>query len=88
MNNNFFTVALPATFAEFVQAAAQAGGFETADAYVGALVEADQRRKELEHLEAELLKGLDSGPPVEYTPEVALRKRQDLFQRLGIAEKS
>jgi antitoxin ParD1/3/4 len=43
----------------------------------------DQKRKSEARLEALLLEGLNSGPPVEITPEYWERKQQDFMTRLA-----
>jgi hypothetical protein len=48
---------------------AAAAGYESVEAYIASLIEADQTAPISDELEAELLKGLDSGPAEEITPE-------------------
>lgn len=55
------SVALPESLKEFVVAQVHAGGFETVNDYVRALISADQKQKTKAVVEAELLKGLQSG---------------------------
>lgn len=56
-----------------LQAAAEkravAGGYGTVDNYIASLIEADEIAPISDSLEAELLKGLDSGDSVEITSE-------------------
>lgn len=61
-----FTVSLPEALMAYLQAQIDSGVFNTADAYIQALIQQDKARKE--HLERLLLEGLDSG---ETTPMTA-----------------
>ena len=54
---------------EFLEEQIVSGGYEIASDYVQTLIQEDQKRKVQEELEALLLDGLDSGEPVESTPE-------------------
>ena len=51
------------------EARAKAAGFASLDEYIASLIESDQAQPVDEELEAELLKGLDSGPPTDVTPK-------------------
>ncbi len=73
-------VSLPEQLRSFVTKRA-AGRFGSASEYVRELIREDQRRAEQERLEALLMEGLESGEPVEVTPEFWERKRQDLLAR-------
>lgn len=55
------SVALPEGLKEFVVAQVHAGGYETVNDYVSALIVADQKQKAKAVIEAELLKGIQSG---------------------------
>lgn len=55
------------------------GRFGSASEYIRELIRDDQRRAAREKLEALLLKGLDSGEPVEVTPEFWEEKRKQLL---------
>jgi len=48
---------------------AAAAGYASVDDYIASLIEADEMAPISDELEAELLKGLDSGVPVDITPE-------------------
>ena len=61
----------------------RAAGFEDRSAYVEALLKADRRRLAQEKLEAELLRGLDSGPSEEMTDEVWARIDREVERRLN-----
>lgn len=60
-----------------------ASGFSTASEYTRALIREDQKRRAEEKLEALLIEGLNSGEPVETTPEYWERKRVQLVDRHG-----
>ena len=48
---------------------AAAGGYASVDSYIASLIEADELAPITDEMEAELLKGLDSGPSTEVTRE-------------------
>ena len=62
-------ITLPEPMRQFVEAQISSGSYGTASEYVRTLIREDQKRKAKERLEALLLEGLDSGDPVEATPE-------------------
>jgi Arc/MetJ-type ribon-helix-helix transcriptional regulator len=55
-------VNLPASIASFVEEQVANLGFQSAAAYVSDLIEADRRRSARAYYEAEVLKGIQSGP--------------------------
>lgn len=65
---DIMNVDLPESMRQFVEQQVAQGGFNNVSEYMRELVLADQRKKELTALEAEVLKGLDSG---ESTPMTA-----------------
>jgi antitoxin ParD1/3/4 len=54
---------------QFIEDQINSGSYGTASEYMRALIRDDQKRKAQERLEALLLEGLDSGDPIEATPE-------------------
>lgn len=48
---------------------AASGGYESVDDYIATLIEADRMAPISDDTEAELIKGLESGPCTEITPE-------------------
>ncbi|KAJ3060163.1 hypothetical protein HK102_009637 [Quaeritorhiza haematococci] len=78
-------VALPESMKSFVQERVTEGGYSSVSEYVRDLIRADQKRKAEERIDALLLEGLDSGPPVPVTPEYWEAKKQRLAERLGKA---
>jgi antitoxin ParD1/3/4 len=62
------TISIPDSIKELVDQEVASGAFPTAEDYIRALVEADQKRKAQDHFEALILEGLDS-PLSEMTPQ-------------------
>lgn len=58
-----------------------AGGYSTPSEYLRELLRKDQKQRAEEKLEALLLEGLNSGEPIEITPEYWERKRAQLVER-------
>jgi antitoxin ParD1/3/4 len=75
-------ISLPEGLKDFVVAQTSEGGYGNASEYVSALIRADQKQKAKAVIEAELLKGLDSGPAVPMTAEDWQSLRKDLRERL------
>ena len=74
------TISIPDSVKELVDQEVASGAFPSAEDYIRALVEADQKRKGLERLEALLMEGLDS-PSSEMTAQ-----DWDDIRRQGLAE--
>jgi antitoxin ParD1/3/4 len=74
-------ISLPQTLKDFVEGQVDAKGFSTPSEYIRALIREDQKRGAEEKLEALLLEGLNSGEPMEITPEYWERKRAQLIER-------
>lgn len=74
-------ISLPEALREFVDDQVKSGGYGTASEYIRELIRQDQKRAAEEKLEALLLEGLDSGEPIEVTPEYWERKRRELIER-------
>lgn len=66
-------VSLPVSIREFVEQQIASGEYSTVSEYFSELVREDKRRKEV--LEELLLKGLDSGQPIDVTPEYWEKKK-------------
>jgi antitoxin ParD1/3/4 len=62
-------ITLPEPMRQFIEKQVNSGSYGTASEYMRALVREDQKRKAQERLETLLLEGLDSGDPIEATPE-------------------
>ena len=74
-------ISLPSSLKEFVETQVQESGFSTPSEYIRNLVRDDQKRRTEEKLEALLLEGLNSGEPIEITPEYWEKKRTQLIER-------
>jgi len=74
-------ISLPEAMREYVETQVTERTYSSTSEYFRALVREDQKRKAQERLEALLLEGLDSGQPIEVTPDLFERKRQDLRAR-------
>lgn len=70
-------ISLPDPMKQYVEQQVDAGGYSSASEYVRELVRADQKRKDKDQLEELLLKSLNSGEPIDITPEMLddVRKR-------------
>lgn len=55
---------------------AASAGYASVNDYIAALIEADQLAPISDDLEAEILKGLDSGPVVDITPQLLLKLKE------------
>jgi antitoxin ParD1/3/4 len=78
-------IALPETMKHYVQERVNEGGYSSVSEYVRDLIRADQKRKAEERIDALLLEGLESGPPIPVTPEYWEEKKRKLTERLGKA---
>ncbi len=74
-------ISLPSSLKEFVETQVQESGFSTPSEYIRNLVRDDQKRRAEEKLEALLLEGLNSGEPIEITPEYWEKKRTQIIER-------
>ena len=74
-------IALPASMKQFVQDQVQRGGYSSVSEYIRDLIRSDQREKARQALEAEILKGLESGNPTPMTPEDWAEIRAEVRRR-------
>lgn len=74
-------ISLPDPMKDFVDHQVASGHYSSASEYVRKLIREDEKRKAEEKLEALLLEGLNSGDPIEITPEYWEGKRQQLIKR-------
>lgn len=74
-------ISLPRPQREFVEAEAARSGCTTTSEYMRRLIHDAQKRTQQEELERKLIAGLDSGEPIEITPEYWEKKRRDLLKR-------
>lgn len=75
-------ISLPRVQRDFVEAAATRTGCTTTSEYIRRLIHEAQRKEAQEELERQLLAGLDSGDPIEVTPEYLAQMRRQLKQRI------
>jgi len=66
---------------DFVEGQVVDAGFSTPSEYIRSLIRDDQKRVLNGRLEALLLEGLNSGEPIEVTPEFWERKRVEFLER-------
>ena len=78
-------IALPEAMKHFVQERVTEGGYSSVSEYVRDLIRADQKRRVEERIDALLLQGIDSGPPISVTPEYWEEKKRKLTEQLGEA---
>jgi antitoxin ParD1/3/4 len=76
-------VSLPRSQREFVEAEAARTGCTTTSEYVRRLIHMARTRAHQEELERKLIDGLESGSPIEVSPEYWKKKRQQLRARHG-----
>ena len=86
MDMTSLNISLPKPMKEFIETRVVEDQYSTPSEYLRALIREDQKRREAQKLEALLLESLQSGEPIEVTPEYWLKKRQSLVQRLGHRE--
>lgn len=75
-------IAVPESLKEFVLQRVSSGGYSSVSEYVRALIRADQSRQAQELLEAEILKGLNSGESTPMTAEDWKELRAEVRRRL------
>ena len=79
---------LPDDLKRWIEAQVAAGGYGNTSEYIRELIRLDRKRKVQEKLESLLLEGLDSGAPIEITPEFWEKKREELMARLREKQKT
>jgi antitoxin ParD1/3/4 len=72
---------------EFALAQVKEGGYSSVSEYIRDLIRADQKRKVEQRIDMLLLEGLESGAPVQPSPEYWQQKKRRLAERLGRASK-
>jgi antitoxin ParD1/3/4 len=73
-------ISLPDSMRAFIEQKLVQGGYSTASEYIRQLVREDQKRAAQERLEALLLEGIESGPPIEVTDEYWAQKKARLLK--------
>ena len=66
---NTMNIAIPKQLKSFVQQQVERRGYSSVSEYVRGLIRGDQERQAIAMLEAEYLKGLDSGPSTPMTQQ-------------------
>jgi antitoxin ParD1/3/4 len=75
------TMVAPDPMKDFSDRQVASGRYSSASEYVRELIREDEKRRAEEKLEVLLLEGLNSGDPIEITPEYWEGKRQQLIKR-------
>jgi antitoxin ParD1/3/4 len=65
----------------FVEAQVSSGGYSSASEYIRELVRTEQKRQARERLEQQLLEAIDSGDPIEVTPQMREELRREIRAR-------
>ena len=81
-------ISLPQSLKDYVENQVKDSGYSTPSEYVRELLREDQNRRAEQKLEALLLEGLNSGEPIEITPEYWESKRKRVVERLAAGKKS
>ena len=76
-------ISLPQSLKDYVEKQVKEGGYSTPSEFIRALLRDDHKRRAREKLEALLLEGVNSGEPLESTPEYWERKRRQLIARFN-----
>ncbi len=79
-------VSLPQSLKSFIDEQITKGGYGTASEYIRQLLREEQKRQLRDEIDKRLLAALQSGDPIEVTPEYWERKRRELLQRLEAEE--
>jgi len=81
-------IALPEPLKEFVQRRVAEEGYSSVSEYIRELIRAQQKQLAKDHLEAEILKGLQSGDPTPMTRDDWDHLRNELRRRHGKRKKT
>ena len=74
-------ISLPPDLVKFANQQVASGKYSSLEAYLGSLIEADQKQKARDHIEQLILEDLDSGPAREMTPDDWADLRRRLRER-------
>jgi antitoxin ParD1/3/4 len=74
-------ISLPQSLKDYVEDQVKASGYSTPSEFVRELLRQDQKRRTEQKLEELLLEGLNSGNPIEITPEYWENKRRQVVER-------
>ena len=78
---NTMNIAIPKQLKSFVQRQVERRGYSSVSEYVRDLIRGDQERQAIATLEAEFLKGLDSGPATPMTQHDWQEIREEVRRR-------
>jgi antitoxin ParD1/3/4 len=81
MSMTSLNISLPQSLKDYVEQQVESGGYSTPSEYVRELLRRDQDGRSEQKLEALLLAGLNSGEPIEITPEYWEKKRRQFVAR-------
>ena len=84
---NTMNIALSAKLKAFVQREVRRRGYSSVSEYVRELIRGEFERQELTRLEAEIIKGIKSGPATPMTPENWQALRREVRRRAGNGSK-
>lgn len=76
-------ISLPDALKTFVDEQIANGNYSTASEFVRELIRQAQKQAAQERLDAALLEGLESGNPIQVTPEFWEQRRKELEKRLN-----
>ena len=85
---NTMNIAIPEQLKSFVQRQVERRGYSSVSEYVRDLIRGDQERQAIAMLEAEFLKGLDSGPSTPMTQQDWQEIREEVRRRSAERRKS
>jgi antitoxin ParD1/3/4 len=74
-------ISLPQSLKDYVEEQVKRSGYSTPSEYVRELLREDQKRRAERKLEELLLEGLNSGKPIEITPDYWENKCRQLVER-------
>ncbi len=75
------TIDIPASLKDYIQERVSEGGYSGPSDYLRQLIAADRKRQAVERLDDLLIEGLNSGEPIEGTPEFWEEMDQELAER-------
>ena len=78
---HYWSTVYEGSLRDYVEDQVAQGGYSTPSEYLRELLRQDQRRRVEEQLEARLLEGINSGAPIEITPEYWEKKRRAIMER-------
>ncbi len=88
MDIDTMNVALPRSLKEYAQEQVSRGGYSSVSEYIRELIRADQKQKAKDTLEAEILKGLNSGEAMSMSPKDWQEIRNEVVKRHSSKKKN